>query len=167
LKNLAKILLFFVTLSTLLSITFTNMGREHRLSFVPKKLSVSNIVYIKEEIFGFGPGGNETGILVYELPDHIARDIEKVGIEYFVDLIPSQVNNNDSYRKWQKTPKTDIEKIEDHLNRYGFGISIEEPIRNEINEAISKPGSFVANGNRGQILIVNPKNRKVFLAYSG
>jgi hypothetical protein len=167
LKNPLKLLLFSIALSILLSVTFTNMERQHRLSFVPEKLSVSKIVYTKEEIFGFGPGGNETGILAYELPDWIASDIEKIGIEYFVALTPRQGNNNDSYQKWQKTPTTDIEKIENHLGRYGFGISIDERIENEINETISKPGSFFANGRSGRILIVNPKARRVFLAYSG
>jgi hypothetical protein len=34
------------------------MEREFRLSIVPEKLSVSNIIYIKEEVFGFGTGGS-------------------------------------------------------------------------------------------------------------
>ncbi|AFY94074.1 hypothetical protein [Chamaesiphon minutus] len=166
-KNSLKLLLLSIPLSVLLAVVFISMEREHRLSFVPEKLSVSNIVYTKEEVFGFGPGGNETGVLVYELPDKIASDIEKIGIEYFVNLTPRQGNNSDLYRKWQKTPITDVNKIEEHLDRYGFGISIDRHIENEIDEAISKPGSFFANGRGGRILIVNPKNRRVFLAYSG
>jgi hypothetical protein len=167
LKNPLKLLLFSIALSVLLAALFTSMEREHRLSFVPEKLSVSNIVYVKEEVFGFGPGGNETGVLVYELPDKIASDIEKIGIEYFVNLMPMQGNDSDLYREWQKTPTTDVNKIEEHLDRYGFGISINRQIENEIDEAISKPGSFFANGHGGRILIVNPKKRRVFLAYSG
>lgn len=143
------------------------MEREFRLSIVPEKLSVSNIIYIKEEVFGFGPGGNETGVLAYELPDKIASDIENIGIEYFANLTPRQRNNRDLYQKWRKTPITDIDKIEDHLNRYGYSILIDKQIENEIDEAISKPGSFVVNGRGGSILIVNPKTRRVFIAYSG
>jgi hypothetical protein len=53
------------------------------------------------------------------------------------------------------------------LNRYGYSILIDKQIENEIDEAISKPGSFVVNGRGGSILIVNPKTRRVFIAYSG
>lgn len=161
------LLLVPIALSILLSIIFASWEREQRLSFVPKKLSVSNIVYTKEEIFGFGPGGNETGVLVYELPERTARDIEKIGIEYFIDAIDRQGNNIDLYQKWQKTPTADIENIENYLGRYGFGISIDPRIENEIDETILKSGSFFANGRGGRILIVNPKTRRVFLAYSG
>jgi hypothetical protein len=167
LKNTLKLLLVSIVTTILLSIAFTSWEREQRLSFIPKKLSISNIVYTKEEIFGFGPGGNETGILVYELPDRIASDLEKIGIEYLVDAIAMPENNHNLYKKWQQTPIADLEKIENHLGRYGFGISIDKRIENEIDETISKPGSFFTTGRSGRILIVNPKIRKVFLAYSG
>jgi len=52
------------------------------------------------------------------------------------------------------------------LNRYGFGISIDAQIEQEINQAISKPGSFAAYGRTG-ILIVIPGIRRVVYAHNG
>jgi hypothetical protein len=42
---------------------------------VPAYLQVSKVLYVKEESWGFGPGGNETGLLVYELPADVAAAI--------------------------------------------------------------------------------------------
>ena len=57
-------------------------------------------------------------------------------------------------------------KIANYLDKYGSGIVIEPEIEREINEAISKSGSYLAYGRFG-ILIVIPDVRKVVYAYRG
>jgi hypothetical protein len=160
---------------------------KYHLSVVPDALNVSTILYSNEESWGFGPGGNETGIIVYELPDGIAREIQKAGIEYFAKL-PQKTENGRNwhlvYRKWQNTPmQLDLnwadpeidgktistpptQKIENYLNVYGFGIPIDSSIKDEINKAISEPGSYFAYGRIG-VLIVVPNARRVIYAYNG
>ena len=46
--------------------------RSHRLSFVPEAMGVWRVLYAAEESWGFGPGGNETGIIVYAMPREVA-----------------------------------------------------------------------------------------------
>jgi hypothetical protein len=77
------------------------------------------------------PGDNETGLIVYELPDSTAREIQKVGIDYFTKMAPKAGDSRDwhgRYEKWQQTPillEGSDHKIANYLNRYGFGISID------------------------------------------
>jgi hypothetical protein len=160
--------------------SFKLYERQFRLSHVPEGLNVSTILYANDESWGFGPGGNETGLIVYELPDSTAQEIQNSGIEYFAKLPKKARDSRDwrgRYDTWQSTPillegsdsatnKTSSYEIANYLNRYGFGISIDSQIEQEINKAISKPGSFAAYGRTG-ILIVVPSIRRVVYAYRG
>jgi hypothetical protein len=42
-------------------------------------MGVWNLLYVSEESWGFGPGGNETGIIVYEMPKAVTAALEKRG----------------------------------------------------------------------------------------
>ena len=167
-------------LSVLLFFGFKSWERNHHLSFVPDGLNVSTILYVKEKSWGFGPGGNETGVIVYELPDINAKEIQKIGIEYFNKMPPKTGDSHDwhgRYETWRQSPvllkgsdsgtnSTKDHEISNYLNAYGFGIPIDPQIEQEINKAISKPGSFVAFGRIG-VLIVIPDIRRVVYAYNG
>ena len=63
-----------------------NWERESRLSHVPEDLSVSKILYVEEAVYGFGPGGNENGVIMYELSDEVANQVKREGINYFNKL---------------------------------------------------------------------------------
>jgi len=65
-----------------LTILLNSCENVRQLSFAPKGLGVSKILYVAEESSGFGPGGNETGVIVYELPENAATEIEKNGVAY-------------------------------------------------------------------------------------
>src|SRR5215212_4661710 len=96
-----------VILSVLLFISFKLWERSHHLSFVPDGLSVSRILYVKEESWGFGPGANESGLIVYELPDNVAKEIQKAGIDYFAKMPQNAEHGRGRrgrYNKWQSTP---------------------------------------------------------------
>jgi hypothetical protein len=167
-----------------LVVSFKLYERQFRLGHVPEGLHVSTVLYANEWLSGSPflplPGDNETGLIVYELPDSVAKEIQKVGIDYFTKMPPKARDDSDRrgrYETWQSTPillegsdsatnRTRSYEIADYLNRYGFGISIDSQIEQEINEAISKPGSFAAYGRTG-VLIVVPGNRRVVYAYRG
>jgi hypothetical protein len=164
--------------------SFKLYERQFRLSHVPGALNVSTVLYANEQSWGSVffplPGDNETGLIVYELPDSTAREIQKVGIDYFTKMAPKAGDGRDwhgRYEKWQRTPillegsdggtnVTKSHEIANYLNRYGFGISIDSRIEQEIDKAISRPGSFAAYGRIG-ILIVMPDIRRVVYAYNG
>lgn len=160
---------------------------QHRLSFIPAGLWVEKILYANEESWGFGPGGNETGVIVYELPDSVAREIDKVGIDYFATMPPKTGDSHDwhgRYEKWQSTPilsdpnwadpekddktssTTTAPEISNYLNKYGFCIAKDPNIEAEIDYAISETESYFAYGRIG-VLSVIPKTRIVVYAYNG
>ena len=132
----------FASLIIAAIIGFNLMMRQWHLSFVPDGMGVSKILYVEEESWGFfGPGANETGIIVYELPDNAAKEIQKLGIDYFLRLPPPKTTNTDfnywqgRYERWQTTP---LSKNKDwaakYMGQYGFGIRIDSDIENDISQ---------------------------------
>lgn len=169
-------------IALILFVSFKFYERQNHLSFVPEKLQVSTILYAEEESWGFGPGGNEAGVIVYELPDNVAKQVQKMGISYLTEMLLNAsvagIGWHRVYEKWQETPILVDSKEKDHQTIStkliqkidtiygGYGITIAPDIENEINSAISKPGSYFAYGRIG-ILIVIPHKRKVVFAYNG
>jgi hypothetical protein len=163
-------------------VTYAVVERNHHLSFLPNRLHVTNIVYKNEASWGFGPGGNETRIIAYELPDAVAREIQLSGTRFFHGTQQNCVGAPDydwqgCYDKWHHTPVlldgsddhangTTSHRISDFLNRYGFGIGVDSKVGQEIDNALSTEGSYVAYGRIG-ILIVIPDKRRVVYAYNG
>lgn len=154
--------------------------RRFMLSVVPDALNVSAIAYSKEESWGFGPGGNEAGIRVYPLPEHVSKEIEARGGIDFFNTMPPNTDQNDRewrgrYTNWEETPiKTegywDSGKkrldIYDYICAYGFCIDIEPEIVSQANEIVNAPGSYYAYGRIG-VIIVSPGNNLVLYFYKG
>lgn len=168
-------------------IYYKHFEKQLRLSYVPEGLKVEKIIYASEESWGFGPGGNETGVIVYDLPDTIAEQISKVGIDYFSSLPPQSGDSHDwhgRFEKWYSTPipygnswsgpesdnktnpDTFVPKIGTYLFRYGFGIPLDPAIESAIDLAIAKKGSFFAYGRVGMLIVI-PETRRVVYAYNG
>ncbi len=161
-------------------IQYNAFKERYYLSIMPYKLNVKKTLYVNEESWGFGPGGNETGIIVYELADEVVNEIQKVGTTNFFE---SNVGFGD-YINWQQTPvklsdawegsriggeavlNIQSTKIGNYLDRYAFSIYVDPKIESEIDSAISKSGSYYAYGRTG-IIIVIPSNKKVVYAYAG
>lgn len=162
----------------LLYFKYTSFAYEFHLSMVPDGLNVSKILYINEQGLGLGPGDNETGIIVYELSDTIAAEVQKVGISYFVNIPPNKGENRKwrgDYSHWNSTPILSEEstpalpstlKILKYLNQYGFGLEIDPLIEKQIDDALSNSRSYVSYGRTG-MLIVAPEIKRVFYAYAG
>jgi hypothetical protein len=164
------------------SIFLKSCENGRQLSFPPKGLGVSKVLYATEDSLGFGPGGNETGVIVYELPESAAGEIEHKGITYLEELSQHRTRGDSHdwhgiYDHWMPTPillvgsgynanKTLSYDIDEYLNRYGFGISVNPQVRQEINYAISHVGNFAAYGRIGLVVVI-PKSRKVVYAYRG
>lgn len=167
--------------------SFKSWERQLQLSYVPQSMGVSRVLYENEKSWGFGPGGNETGVIVYELPDVVAIGLKNSGTAYLTNLPGNSGDSHDwhgRYEKWQETPippepdwtykgserragpTTPPPKLANYLDKYGFGIAIDSAIEREINEAISRPGNYFAYGRIG-VLILIPDARKAVYAYNG
>ncbi len=185
--------MIFVTFGTIFFVhrTFSvwskSWERQDKLSHVPTELIVSEILYSNEELYGLGPGGNETGIIVYKIPNDTVKEIELLGIDYFTRLLPnsgSRYEQRGQYSEWQETPissdpdwKDKVQtqtpdsvvsppKLADYLDRYGWEIKIEPEIEQEINEAVSSPGSYFAYSRAGMLIVI-PSIEKAVYVYSG
>ena len=164
-----------------------NFVESTQFGHAPYWLNIKKITYSKEESWGIGmPGDNETGVIVYDLQSEIAEKIKKEGIEFFKHLPQVTYSNNGeyyrrgSYDNWSEMPikkkkysnedeKTKVEAltdIDEYLNKYGFGISVDPKIKAQINHAISKVGSYYAYGRYGMLIII-PEQHKVVYMYAG
>lgn len=159
------------SISLILYLLYRNMIYNHYISYVPHKIHASEIIYMEYEAWGFGPGGNETGVIVYELPNKASRQILDQGMNYFKKLNDIQIyGRNDSnrkgiYEKWEIAPNKDF-NISSFLNRYGFGIDIDSSVVKMINEIMNSDSSYYAYGRTG-IIMISPTKKRIIFAYSG
>lgn len=173
-KNERYILVIMVVASPY--IAYKTMIYSHYKSYLPPDMGVWKQLYSKNESWGFGPGGNETGLIEFELPSRVSESITKEGTDYLKRLKSGKGCSDE----WQETPnigqnwyKTDntnnstIPEIQNYLYRYGFYIPIDKEIINEVNQTISKPGSYLSYCQGGGVIIVMPKIQKIIFAYSG
>jgi hypothetical protein len=161
----------------------------HRLSFVPEAMGVSHILYAAEQSWGFGPGGNETGIIVYEMPKAVAEQLEARGLAYLQSL-PQQPGGDwhGRYDNWRPTPvvrdrrwpkggtgdRVSVEGgpswispgIGDYMFFYGFEIPLDLGVERMVNEAIFTSGGYYAYGRIGMIILI-PAAQRIVYAYNG
>lgn len=154
--------------------------QQYQLWVVPDALHVAEIIYEKEESWGFGPGGNETGLLIYHLPDDVANAIQEQGIAYLQNLPPNVRSDGRDWRgdywDWKETPippndiplrpstETTLNNKDDYPVFYGFGITITRDASAVYNQAMQQAGNYYAKGRIGTI-IVAPSIRRVIYAY--
>ncbi|WP_146172010.1 hypothetical protein [Pseudoduganella armeniaca] len=130
------------------------------LHMVPAGLAVTEIIYAHEDSWGFGPGSNETGVVVFGLSPGVASNIQQQRTTRW-KATPVSVEGSD-----KNTNATRSYDIGQYLNRYGFGIRIDEEVTRTINDALSSQGNFVDDNGR-RVIIVIPKTSKLVIAYRG
>lgn len=164
---------FFTSVILLLGV-HACQSSAHHLSLIPEELEVQEVIYAEEEAWGIGPGANETGVIVYHLPNKSAERIEEIGVEYFaitnrnwewkVTPIEAEWATNPDPESPTFNPNASV--VMNYLNRYGFGISIDTEVETMLDQAISSPGSYYSQGRTG-IVIVSLDLQRVFFIYSG
>ena len=167
--------------SLAIGIGWESFKRNHRLSHVPDGLRVRRVLYAKEESWGFGPGGNEAGIVAYPLSENTAKAIEIAGLRYFENLPPNRDQQSRDWRgrfadwkstpvepgpHWKPDPGSGRYDIYQYICAYGFCIDIDERIEMEAAAAVNNPGNYYAYGRIGMI-VVCPGMRRVFFMYNG
>lgn len=159
---------------------FKSWDLSRQLRHVPIDFGVSKVIWSAEDSWGAGPGGNETGVIVYELEAAQVEKILRGGVTY-LNSMPQQPGDSRDwygrYGEWGSTPvllegddgtprRTQDHEIAHYLDRYGFGIPLDPKIEQEINAALSNAGSYFAYGRIGFILVM-PKSNRVVYAYNG
>lgn len=134
--------------------------KSRHLRMVPEGLAVSEIIYAREDSWGFGPGGNETGVVVFGLSPDVASNIQQQRTSRW-KATPASVEGSDD-----DTNATISYDIRQYLNRYGLGVEIDEKITRTINDALSSPGNFVDDDGR-RVIIIMPTAAKLVIAYRG
>lgn len=152
---------------------------------IPSNTRVEQTIFSKEEAWGLGPGGNEAGLLIYELNSEDAAHL--VSRERFLkssDQIRSEIDPADSsYYEWKRTPIPNILqesenecadrtesstlRIEDYIQQYCYFITVDPAYKQMVDKIIALPGSYHAFGDGGSLIIVAPRQRKIVLAYAG
>ncbi len=183
-----RIFLWFLAntlLITTLALLLQAWTTKHRLRFIPPSWGVSAILYAQEKAWGMGPGGNESGLIIYQLPSEFSAQLTSIGPQFLITRTeavqsPGGSKIRSSYHSWRETPianepwlcgtETCPEpgklSITNYLGRYGHGIALPNQLTDEINLVISTPGTFYAINAVGALL-VSPKNGKAYFVYSG
>ena len=154
------------------------LNHDWHLRLLPKSLGVTRVLYVEEKAWGFGgPGDNETGVIVYELPAEAARRIEADGLSYLSSLehrYPWSATPLQGDDDWllhdglnEARPLGYRPRLADFLDRYGFSIPIEPRVLALADEALNTSGAYYASARGGGLLIVAPRARRVVLAYAG
>lgn len=155
-------------------------SRAFDLSFVPDALGVTRMSYVSEKTAGFGPGGNESGIRVYPLPESAVVNLRS-GLS-LLENMPQHYQDpgrdwRGSYGDWRETPVvaekyrwerrgSEPLKAVDYMCYYGICADADPALLEEVDAIINSPGSYYAYGRIG-MLIVSPAKRLVVYLYNG
>ena len=156
-------------------------SHQFKLSHFPAYLKITKITYEKSKHWGIGgPGDNETGVLVYELPPQISKSIRTGGLAFLQRTEFEHQHATKSLAKpfvWYSTPiNTDehwIDKpvneiqIADFLTRWGYGIDIDSSVQASLNQVLGSKGNFYTPAWGGGIAIIAPSMEKAFFVYAG
>ncbi|WP_293827705.1 hypothetical protein [uncultured Brevundimonas sp.] len=157
-------------------------------SVLPHGVEARWIEYRKQAAWGFGPGADEVGLIIYRLEKASLSKIEDGGLAYLSDASESQVLVNASQRKanerrtywdWKRTPIVPLWSehgehncgrepgIGAFLDRNDFRCKLDPKTVSRVNAIISSDNAFYAHGRGGSVVIVAPAEKRVILAYSG
>jgi len=154
---------------------------------IPGNLSVEHTVYRSERNWGFGPGGNETGLTLYRLAGKDAERLVKLAPGLTTDAriraAMGRWRQGGDYGRWHPTPidpSTADEfarddkllpgnhvKIDDFLERYGHSIVVDAKIANDVDRIINAPGAYYAPGPGSSLIVVAPREELVIFACAG
>lgn len=180
-KNIPKKYFFLITFILIVSpvITFKLYERNFIVGSIPSGLKIHEVLYNKEESWGFGPGGNEAGIRVFRLTPSVTTEITADGINFFqnLEVDRSQGRITRSFREWSETPvqptkywksSKDTEKLDiyDYVCAYGFCIDIDPEMVELANQMVNESSNFYSFGRIG-LIIVSPSKKTVMYLYNG
>ena len=145
---------------------------------LPPAVGGQSVDYARNETYGFGPGGNETGFNVVRLTDEGAERVAKGGVAWLNSTAGGRVEPD-----WAETPVPRDEvwmgradsaagalpdpSVDAVLNRYGFGFALPTDHKAALDTALNAPGSFYAFGRGGLVVVIVPATRRAYVFYAG
>lgn len=189
---LRKILLTVVGVTICGFLAWKAFLYQNHLRFVPEDMGVLWVRYVAEESWGFGPGGNETGIIVYDMPDKVREVLIEQGISWLNALPPNSWSGwQGRYRNWKSTPVPATEfwtnpedcppensdryllnypngcpSISGYMGKYGFNISFDGEVEKLVNQAVFSIGAYYAYGRIGMLIVI-PEQSRIVYVYNG
>lgn len=173
---LLRTLALFVALLSLTACDFAE--RLYALRALPPAVGAEAVDYARNETYGFGPGGNETGFNVIRLSDDGADRVATGGLAWLNAQPGGRITSD-----WQPTPvpsddfwmgRTDsaagrypTPTVQAVLDRYGFGFDVPEVHQTALDAALNAPGSLYAFGPGGLVAVVVPATRRAYVFYAG
>lgn len=149
-------------------VAWNRYAYRHALSLVPAELAVTSIRFEATEFMGFGPGGSEAGLLVYALPDAVARRVEREGVAYLASLQQSSESRegHKEYWEWQHTPAVwHGFPVGPELCVYDACSDIPADVRRQVNAIAASADNYYAHGRNATIML-SPRERTVIVHYS-
>lgn len=148
----------------------------HALRALPPAVMAEAVDYARNDTYGFGPGGNETGFNVIRLADAGAVRVAEGGTVWLNAQPGGRFSGG-----WSETPvprddywmgRSDIGPWPDPtvkavLNRYGFGFDLPPEHQTALDAALNAPGSFYAFGPGGLVAVIVPATRRAYVFYAG
>lgn len=146
---------------------------------LPAGLEVESLEYRKTADYGFGPGGNSAGIVVYRLrygsaEQFLARGLDTAGRD-------GSHARRWRYWNWRPTPVA----FDARWTRHGDHICGREPgigayidygdirctvdpaVIARVNRIVTGPGAYYAYGSASSVIVVAPAEALVILAFNG
>ncbi|MEP1443020.1 MAG: hypothetical protein ABJK39_08425 [Hyphomicrobiales bacterium] len=161
----------------------------HHVNLIPAPLGAWWIQYSAEKSFGFGPSGNEAGIIVFAMPEKTREEIENNGISWLKSL--PCAGRKRCFPNWEPTPvstevtwadkdrcsefradihlilfKNGCPSVSGFLGHGGSSLDLDEEIEREINAAIFSKGAFYSI-SRSRLLLIIPEDNRIVFAYNG
>ena len=149
----------------------------YALRALPPAVMPEAVVYAQNGTYGFGPGGNETGLNVIRIADAGADLVAQGGIPW-LDAQPSSrirpewattpVPRNEFWmgRKGHAMGAFPAPTVVAVLNQYGF-FDVPKDHQTALDAALNAPGSFYAFGPGGLVAVIVPKTRRAYVFYAG
>lgn len=175
-----------VLIGILGALAFKLVEYRTRLGYLPDGFGAWRIVYAEGQVYGFGPGGNETGLVVYRMPPAMEAALAERGISWLNDL---SARGDRGWRRgfstWRTTPtgpetswsdpalcrpgsapRGSCPGIAVFLNRYGDGLTLRPEVEEMVNRALFAPGAYWSAG-RGGLVVVIPDQDRIVFAHAG
>lgn len=149
-------------------LAWNRYAHRHALSHVPPALGVTTIRFEATEAAGFGPGGSEEGLLLYDLPPAAARRIERDGIAFLEAATQESRKDGEGldYWDWQATPASGPGlPITSSVCVYDECSEVPADVQERVNRTLASEGGYFAHGRPGATIVVSPAERLVIVHY--
>lgn len=148
---------------------------------LPPELGPVSTEYRKTVNYGFGPGGNSAGIVVYRLSAASADSLLDHGLEQLKNAPVPSASRSWRYWDWRPTPVALTKRWTQHgehscgkepgigayIDYAALRCDVDPAVITRVNSILSRPRAYYAYGSASSVILVAPRERLVVLAFNG